>query len=313
MFNPQQSLYFFRIFLGILCFILIAYSLGVVYFSYVLLHPKTLSVSELHEEDKLNGFEDVSSYIEKYKGESFTISSENEKLFGYSFNGNYDKTMIIVHGHTLNSSASLHYVPFFLKQGYNVIVYDQPYHGKSTAKYSSFGVLEKDALHDIVLYTTKKFKNTDISLYGWSLGAATILMYAGSYPDDPIQTIIADSSFAHAKTAIKRRFERDYGILSALPLVTPALWYTKTTTPIDLESNTPIHYIDKIDVPILYLVGTKDTDIPNSESKLLYHKTKGAKEFRKIKGAIHGYTYHPDVQDQFEKHVSNFLSTYDAK
>lgn len=80
--------------------------------------------------------------------ESYDISIESS--FGYKLAGTYifnakptNNTVIIVHGITSSRWESMKYADMYIDMGFNVVVYDSRYHGKSGGNDISLGFFEK--------------------------------------------------------------------------------------------------------------------------------------------------------------------------
>jgi alpha-beta hydrolase superfamily lysophospholipase len=62
-----------------------------------------------------------------------------------------------------------------LQRGYSVISYDARNHGVSSKSYTSLGQIESCDLQDVIDYSIRKYDPESIGLYGFSMGASTIL------------------------------------------------------------------------------------------------------------------------------------------
>jgi len=62
-----------------------------------------------------------------------------------------------------------------LQRGYQVVTYDARNHGLSSKYSTSLGQLEACDLQDIITYVKKKYQPKKIGLYGFSMGAATLI------------------------------------------------------------------------------------------------------------------------------------------
>ncbi|WP_041489040.1 alpha/beta hydrolase, partial [Bacillus pseudomycoides] len=102
-------------------------------------------------------------------------------LHGYYISaGNSNKFMIFCHGVTVNKINSVKYANLFLNRGYNVFIYDHRRHGKTGGKTTSYGYYEKYDLKTVVDWLKDRFgTNIILGVHGESMGAATLLQYAG--------------------------------------------------------------------------------------------------------------------------------------
>lgn len=110
----------------------------------------------------------------------------------------YDnKTIILVHWHESNHKAMYPIAEIFLKQGFNVLLYDAPAHGNNTAKKVTFGYYEKEDLKTVIDYVESKMTRDNlIGALGQSMGAATVAYYSGTVDAaEHLDFTIIDSAF----------------------------------------------------------------------------------------------------------------------
>lgn len=129
---------------------------------------------------------DLEKFESDYKIETINIQST---LDGHSIPADYitvngdknENTIIMVHG--LGGSRWTNYpiANMLLKNGYNIISYDQRSSGENTAQYTTYGYLESHDLHDYVSYLSEYVDNNKkVGILGASLGGETTGIYLGS-------------------------------------------------------------------------------------------------------------------------------------
>lgn len=101
--------------------------------------------------------------------------------FIYSEDKNND-VMIMVHGLGGNRYTNYPIAEFFLKNGYNVITYDQRSSGENTAERTTFGYWEKYDLIDCIQYAEEFTRGRRVGVWGESFGGATAVQ-AAAYED----------------------------------------------------------------------------------------------------------------------------------
>ena len=96
-------------------------------------------------------------------------------------NESFDNTtVILVHGHEMDLVSMYPIADVFLKNGIDVVLYDQRAHGGNTAGHVTFGCYEKDDLEQVVDYVYNGMKDKKpIGLLGQSMGASTCGLYLG--------------------------------------------------------------------------------------------------------------------------------------
>lgn len=126
------------------------------------------------------------SFMEAYMIETVSIPSI---LDGHpipadfiSADGNWDAdTVIMVHGLGGSRISVYPWAALFLRNGYNVLAYDQRSAGENMAPYTTFGYLESYDLRDYVDFVkTKLSAGKKIGAWGVSYGGATVGIYLGS-------------------------------------------------------------------------------------------------------------------------------------
>ena len=134
------------------------------------------------------------------------------------------------------------------------------------------------------------------------MGAAAILM--ANSPD--VKAIVSDSSYASIGKMIERSYYIFPGIIK-LPFVYLTKLYSRIFLKINIEDISPLNEIKKIKVPILFIHGEKDSQIPVENSKLLYEASnKNQTTLWIVSGVDHGAA-HAYYQREYEKRILNFF------
>ena len=219
-----------------------------------------------------------------------------------------NRYIIITHGVTENKFNSVKYMDLFLKRGYNALIYDHRRHGKSGGKTTSYGYYEKFDLKAVVDWL-KKEKGTDLFLgiHGESMGAATMLLYAGML-EDGADFYIADCPFSDFKEQFRYRLKKE----TKLP---PALFVPLTDLFLRLRDKysfadiAPISVIKNIQKPVLFIHSEKDDFILPSMTKELYEQKQGPKMLYLAKEGLHAQSFNENSQE-YEEAIDQFLQTY---
>lgn len=116
---------------------------------------------------------------------SYFLTSDAVKMY-YEVSGEGEKTIILIHGGSANSTFYRKQVPVLEKQ-YKVVTYDLRGHGKSETPDYGFNIprMGQD-LHELIVY----LQLDNIYLAGWSLGTAIMLSYADQFGQDKIGGLI---------------------------------------------------------------------------------------------------------------------------
>lgn len=190
-------------------------------------------------------------------------SADGLKLVGRFYAaGNAGKTVICIHGYCGTGLQDMSAIaPFFLKNGFNVLLVDNRAHGESEGGIIGYGVL--DSLDITVwinaLKTAHPVKST--FLYGISMGAATAMMTAQYVRKNEIAGIIADCGY----TSIYEQFGYMFRTLTPVPpaLIVPAIRRrAKKFAGYDIKSTDTREILAKTDVPVMFIHGNADKFVP---------------------------------------------------
>ncbi|MBB6444775.1 alpha/beta hydrolase [Bacillus benzoevorans] len=188
-----------------------------------------------------------------------------------------NRYMIFSHGVTENKINSVKYMNLFLERGFNAVLYDHRRHGESGGKTTSYGYYEKFDLKTIV-HWLKKEKEPDLLLgiHGESMGAATMLLYAGMV-EDGADFYIADCPFSDFSEQLSYLLKKDMK-LPARPLIPVANIFLRIREKYSLRDISPISVIQQIKKPVLFIHSMEDDYILPQMSKDLYEKKTGPKK-----------------------------------
>lgn len=191
---------------------------------------------------------------------------------------NHNQYMVLVHGASSDWTATFLLGQFYLKEGFNVVVYDHQGVQKniqdsfgfegSTGSYTTFGLKESDDLHNLITYLThnnhSEFDlNTDkINVFGQSLGASTTMLYLDKYGNEDLtennlNTATIDSAYANLQVEFQS-LVNDLHLPWWLVAWTGAL-FIYLLAGYDLYLVNPIDNFNQVKVPCFFVQGTDDT------------------------------------------------------
>lgn len=218
-----------------------------------------------------------------------------------------NRYIIIAHGVTENKVNSIKYMNLFLKRGFNALIYDHRRHGESGGKTTSYGHYEKFDLKE-VLDWLKKEKGPDlhVGIHGESMGAATLLLYAGML-EDGADFYIADCPFSDFKEQLTYRLKEELKV--PVPLLPLADLFLKFRDKYSIAEVSPISVIENIQHPILFIHSQKDDFILPSMTEELFERKKGPKMLYMAINGAHAQSLREN-SDDYEKAIDEFLNTY---
>lgn len=214
--------------------------------------------------------------------------------------------VICAHGFQTNQIAAMLQVPMFADLGYDVITWDQRQAGDSEHPKCTMGANESRDCGEIAKWVRNKYgKDVVLGLYGQSMGAATVMMYA---PHDPnLAFLIEDCGYADAK-ATMHDIQKQYLKFIDFDEFYKAANRYATVGDVNYDSVKPINAIRamKPSVPALFLHGEGDLYIAPKNVKMLYKAKRGVKAMKTFPLAGHSQSYFYDPVG-YTKCVTNFL------
>lgn len=222
-----------------------------------------------------------------------------------------DKTVIVVHGFRQNKSAMRQYGQLFHELGYNVLMPDNRGAGASEGDFITFGYHDKSDVIAWAKFLTAKNPQSQITLYGLSMGAATVMMASGeSGLPSSVKNIIEDCGYTNAWDEIVYQAKDSYNI-PAFPLVYSVSLESKLRQGWFFQeaSSTKALAVNKL--PILLIHGSKDTYVPTSMLEENYKAVKSGtpKEKLLIKGATHARSFQTNPS-LYRATISQFMDKY---
>jgi len=273
-------------------------------------YTKTWDYQATFDNEVKEGFFDPDFYHQLKKEEIFIDST-----FGYPIHAMWipvedsDKTVIMSHGYTYSLFGSVKYMNIFLQRGYNVLLYDHRYHGKSGGENCTMGFREKEDLKTVTDWVFhKKGENSLIVTHGESMGGATVLLHGAM--DNRVAAIIADCPYKSVFDEFKYQLKKEYK-LPAFPLIHIADWFSPLFIQTRFSSISPIEAVKKIDCPVLFIHGDEDKYIPTHFSVDMYNQKPGKKQLYLAKGADHAQSY-ISHREEYTKQINQFLSSIEA-
>jgi hypothetical protein len=141
--------------------------------------------------------------------ETVTIHAYDHSVLSAVFIPSYDKkspnTAILCHGYRGANTDMIVIAKLYSELGFKVLMPDARGHGMSKGKFTSLGHYESYDLRRWIQYLLRTYGAQDsILLHGVSMGAATVLLAAGSGLPDNVKALVTDSPFSNAFSALSR-------------------------------------------------------------------------------------------------------------
>lgn len=242
--------------------------------------------------------------------EELSIDSPN----GYPIKGiflqphNTPNTIIICHGVTENKINSVKYARMFERLGFNSFVYDHRRHGDSGGKTTSYGYYEKFDLAAVV-QTVKKLvdENAVIGIHGESMGAATMILYAGLL-EDGANFYISDCGFSDFSELISQIVKKETTLRTKIP-VQLANIFLRFRDGYSFKSVTPKEAINNIKSPMLFIHSIEDDFILPNMSIEMFEEKNEPKMLKLFEKGAHAQSFNQN-SIEYEHVVLEFLQKY---
>lgn len=193
-----------------------------------------------------------------------------------------------------------------LSAGQNLLLVDQRAHGRSEGKTISFGIQERRDALSWINYSLQRFgSETQILLYGVSMGAATVLMTSGEDLPANVKGIVADCPYAVAEDIIvdvgKKSMHLPAGFTKPFARLGARIYGG-----FNLNETDALRAVQKTKVPILIIHGEDDRFVPAAMSEQV-HKA-NPKMIRRVTfpGAGHAMSYLVD-KERYWKIAQDFI------
>jgi pimeloyl-ACP methyl ester carboxylesterase len=200
-----------------------------------------------------------------------------------------DRYLLYLHGSALNIAANITHARRFQRLGFSVLLVSYRGYGKSEGTFPSEATVYSDARAAWSYLTEQKgIDPGSIFIYGHSLGGAVAIELATTHPEaggliiEAAFTSIADMArqipqyrFFPLELIVHQRFES-------------------------------IKKVGRLQVPVLYLHGTKDRLVPPEMSRKLFRQTASARQLKFINGGGHNNSAAVGG-DEYLQAVKNFI------
>ena len=249
-------------------------------------------------------------WYELVRKEELWIHSPNGYLLNAIFFKPLDTThtVIICHGVTENKINSIKYARLFERLGFNSVIYDHRRHGGSGGKTTSFGYYEKIDLQAIVHYIREGIgKHALLGIHGESMGAATTILYAGTFEDETDFHIV-DCPFSDFTEQVLHVLRTETPLRSTMVLRIANV-FLKIRDGYTLNLVSPREVIENINKPMLFIHSLEDGFILPYMTLEMYEAKQGDKMLKVFDVGAHAKSYNENPKE-YEDTVIEFLDRY---
>lgn len=226
-------------------------------------------------------------------------------LRGWWIPGTRHATVVMVHGWTTSRQEPMSKGRYLHDAGYNLLLFDLRGHGASDGDYTSFGWTEyQDAITAVRF--ARGLDEGPVALFGYSMGAATVVMAAARGAD--VNAVVEDSGYSSLVDVIASSFSLSTH-LPADPFVDPMLAIAQADLGFTPSAIRPIDDARRLTAPMLVIHSSDDRLVPLSQGLALYDAAGGPRELLVVEGGTHAAGYFKDTA-AYEAKVLGFLDQY---
>lgn len=295
----------------ILLFILLI-GAGLYFYNYAVVPSKKDFLSNDTPGTGINQSAEEKWFTTKENRTNWTLTSDDElKLHAIYLKAdeNTNKNVIMAHGYMGTAEAMADYAKMYHDLGYNVLVPDARGHGESEGDYIGFGWPErKDYLLWIDKLIDENGQNAEITLYGLSMGAATVMMTSGESLPENVKAIVEDCGYSSVSDELSYQL-KDMFNLPSFPLIQVTSLITKIRAGYFFGEANAVAQLKKNNLPMLFIHGDTDDFVPYEMLQQNYDATNGPKEKYVVHGAGHAEAYKKNPA-QYKKVITEFLENY---
>lgn len=226
-----------------------------------------------------------------------------------TLNGNKKAdTIIMIHGLGDDRKTYFPIADMLLKNGYNILSYDQRNSGENIAEYTTYGYLEQDDLKDYVTYLDNQLdKDQKLGILGFSLGAQTASIYLGSeHANEHVDFAVIDSPLSNMSDVISTEMQ-DVGIPVDFLMFTGDI-ITRLKLGFSYKDTNVLNYIDKTEVPILIINSKADKVTPYFMGEDIYNAISHSnKDLFSVDDSKHVEIFN-DYPNEYEKKLIDFMN-----
>ena len=193
---------------------------------------------------------------------------------------------------------------FLLGERHNVLLVDQRAQGDSEGRTMTFGVMERwDCLAWLEFIQNRPELRGPVTLYGVSMGAATVLLTSALPLPGNVRCIIADSPYS-SPAAILGKVSRDMG-LPEKPALAMMRFGAALFGGFSFDGVNCMEAVKHTRVPILLIHGEEDRFVPLEMSREIAAANPEMIRLVTFPGAGHGLSYLTDTE-RYQHEVSEF-------
>lgn len=221
-----------------------------------------------------------------------------------------NKTIVIAHGYMGSNVKMAKYIRLFHQQGYNVLAPNDRGHGSSQGNYAGYGWPDRlDYLKWLKTLLHKTGQQTEIGLFGVSMGGATVMYLSGEQLPVQVKAIVEDCGYSSINGELNYQRTQMFSWLPAWPLMPTLNLLVRARAGYDWNQGDALKSLSRNKLPIFFIHGDRDTFVPTKMVYQNYRATSAPKKLWVVPKATHADSL-ATAPKQYAKRVGRFFSQY---
>lgn len=267
--------------------------------------------SGLSEDDPVRLIRDR-DFFESPEREAVEITSRDGlKLRGLFYDRGGETTLILVHGYRGGPEELTGIASPLCAAGCNALLIYQRGHKQSEGDFFTMGVKERYDVLDWIDYVNGRKPGGKIALFGWSMGAATVMGALGEKLPESVKCAVVDCGYENLYDQLLRSTELYFPKLPFRRFFTDVLdLYCRLFRGFSVRL--PLRAaLAKCTVPVLFIHGSADGLVPYENLDKCYTACASTKLRSSYAGAAHVSSYGREPE-RYLRELEGFIRTYTA-
>lgn len=219
------------------------------------------------------------------------------------------KWVLCLHGYGGNYLTVESFGMEYFSRGYNVVMPDMRYYGKSQGRYAGMGWLDRKDAAEWIKEILKMDPDADIVVHGVSMGASAVMMLSGENLPENVKCLVADCGYTSVWNCFSH-IRKDRFHLPVFPMLYIAGLFCKIRMGYFLHEASSLRQLKKCKVPVYMIHGSEDTFVPSSMIIQNYHSVLNApKDWYILSGAAHAVSVYKNPELYWRK-VFGFVDRF---
>lgn len=266
------------------------------------------------EENSLG--ETAASVVDKWLSKSnvkdiWTISFDTYKLHSLCVLQAREshKWAVCLHGYGGNYLTAESIAKEYFSKGYNALIPDLRYYGKSQGRFAGMGWLDRKDVLEWIHEILKMDPQAEIVVHGVSMGGATVMMLSGEQLPESVKCLVEDCGYTSVWNVF-RHIRKTNLHLPVYPMLPVCGFFCLLRNGFMLRQASSLKQLKKCQKPIFFIHGAEDDFVPCHMILENYYAVQNApKDWFVMAGAAHAVSVYQD-SDLYWRKVFGFVERY---